>query len=203
MTGRRHDRGPGSRVAGAGYARAGDLLGAGLTASRYFAGYEWLAGRVCGCGTSRTACWPPRHGDQRGADPPRGASLAPKGLSLPRPPRGSSGHGTDLARLLPSGTPVGECWLNPVHAPGNVVGHPRSIAGRPGQRAAAVRVPDRARMPEVAAVRVGGVADPRCAAGLSAAIVTCPAGPAGPAGVAGVAEMRAAARPSPCREVLP
>jgi hypothetical protein len=56
---------------------------------------------------------------------------------------------------------------------------------------------------EVAAVRDGGVAGPRCAAGLSAAIVACPAGPPGTAGMAAVAEIRATARPSPRREVLP
>jgi len=39
--------------------------------------------------------------------------------------------------------------------------------------------------------------------GLSAAIVACPAGPPGTAGMAAVAEIRATARPSPRREVLP
>jgi hypothetical protein len=77
-------------------------LGAGLTASRYFAGDEWACRRVCGCGTSQPACWPPHHGDQRGADPPRG--LAQRTVIAPAA-RGSSGHETDLARLLPAQSP--------------------------------------------------------------------------------------------------
>jgi len=41
-------------------------------------------------------------------------------------PRDRSGSPASLTN------PIGECWLNPVHAPGNVAGHPRSIPGRPG-----------------------------------------------------------------------
>lgn len=123
-----------------------------------------------------------RHGDHSGgADPPRGLAWHPQ--DGPRP-----GH--------PAGRPATRpIWLVCFpHAPRRRVlaeagarswqrRRPSAIhSGQAGdQRAAAVRLPDRVRLPEVAAVRNEGVAGPRCAAGLSAAIVTCPAGHAGPA----------------------
>jgi hypothetical protein len=44
--------------------------------------------------------------------------------------RGLDRSGSPAAASLTH--PTGECRLNPVHAPGNVAGHPRSIPGRLG-----------------------------------------------------------------------
>jgi hypothetical protein len=109
-----------------------------------------------------------------------------RGRSSPRSPRGFSGDETDLACLPPLPSRTHRRVLTQPGARSRQRRRPSAIhSGHTGdQRADAglhlVRVPVRARIPEAAAVRHGGVADPRCAAGLSAAIVTFPLGPPGP-----------------------
>jgi hypothetical protein len=165
------------------------------------------AGRICCSRTSQPACWPPRHDDHSGgADSPRRPAWHPQ-----------DGHRPGRLAGLPATRPICLACRRFPHAPHRRVPaepgarsrqrHRPSATHSGHQRADAVlhaaRVPDRARIPEAAAVRHADVAGPRCAAGLSAAIVTFRAGAAGPHGMAAVLEIRTTTRPSPRRKVLP